>query len=205
MSALDDMLAAILKNAIDVSFAAGQFRETAKGMGLGSAGAGLIALGHRARFFAYDALHQEGRVPPTLWLFDDDNRQWAFDAEFMSTEDEPEAKTNWGTTRLLLTKLGAVAYVMLAQTVSVKVTRDTTVMERKKLREDGKTDEVVVIWGESDDGGGLLMSYRISEAGKIDIDDALSMLVAHKDRWPGPPGAAFTDHGFPELLERRRA
>lgn len=204
MNGLDAMLAQLLNDAQRVAFAATAFAKTAADIGLETSGAGLIALGHRARFFAADALHREGHVPPTLWLFDDDARQWAFEADFMSTEDEAEATTNWGTTRLLLKKLDTVAYVIVQQTVSIKVDRGTTLTERKKLREDpALCEEVVVIFGEAIDGAGLLMSYRISEAGQIDIDTPISMLVGHKDRWPGPDGAAYIDHGFPILLERR--
>jgi hypothetical protein len=203
MSGLNRVFEAILEQASGVAFAAQAFRLSAHNIGLDLPGAQLVALGHRIRFYARDSLHVDGHVDPTLWLVDSDDRQWAFSADFTSTEDEQDrARLNWNSMRLLLRKLDATAYCLVQETHSVRISMEMTMLEKQAARDDpSRVDHVAVVCGESIDGGGLMLSYRIKD-GKIDVDEPFSSIFGRKDYWPGPHGSQFIDHGFAELMPR---
>lgn len=201
MSALDEMLAAILDGVADASFSAMAFDATACDIGLGKPGATLLALSFAVQNFVRDSLLEDEEVFPTLWLVDADGRQWSFGADFTSNVDAP-GNGNWEAMRLLLQKLDAVAYCIVQKTQSVRVRRDMTLLERQAIRDDpANAREVLVIFGESIDGGAMLLSYRIGKDG-IDLADPISSVVGNKNKWPGPPGAEYSDHGAPELMPR---
>lgn len=204
-SDIDNLLASAVGNIIgDVLKAkasADALKDMAGQRGLGPSGTQLLAMAFKLRHFAKDAINEFGEVEPTLWIIDNEDRQWAMSAEVTNSDDDlDESKA----IALLLKRLGAVAYLIVRETTTVRVSTNMTLLEKKAARDNpDNMNHVVAMYGEAVDGSALLMSYlREKPDGKIDVDQAFSSIVGPKSNWPGPHGSSFADHGMKEMLPR---
>lgn len=173
--------------------------NAAERLGLGPSGGKMIGMANRAAEWSASILrkHGKGNFPDTLIVCDDSGAEWTFDTGGIGWSG---SKDQFDTLKRFLARFDAQAYVRVMSTLTFVFDNRMTLMERKQQSANlANGDEAIVIVGESMDGGGLVLIFKMQD-GQIDPDGEPA--VAHcglKWEWGE---TQFVDHGQPELLPR---